>query len=181
MNKFAILLLFLAVQPALGQQAYSTKSGRISFNASTPLEDIQAENSRVSAILVADTGDLGLVILIQDFVFPRALMQEHFNENYMESGRYPKATFRGGLYPVPDPGKLEGYKGEARGTLTMHGVSREVSLPVRLLMKNNTLRLASAFIVRPEDYEIEVPKLLFKKIAREVSVEAQLNLSPKDP
>lgn len=181
MKNIWLILLLLGGYILHGQEAYISDSGVISFNASTPLEDIKAENRQVSAIFLPETGELGMVVLIEEFIFPRALMQEHFNENYMESGKYPKATFRGRLQPIPARASGEDYKGSAVGNLSIHGISRDVSLPVILRFQKNDLVLESAFVIRPEEYDIEVPKLLFKKIAQEVRVQTNLTLLPRKP
>lgn len=171
----------LVAAPLCGQEAFLTQSGQIRFNASTPLEDIVANNTQVNAIYIPESGELGLVLLMEDFRFPRALMEEHFNENYAESERFPKARFRGRLAPVPDPGqvragKMVSYQGQAEGSLTLHGVTRRVSADVTMRQRDGSLRLASGFTIRPADYGIEVPELLFKKIAEEVQVDVSLNL-----
>ena len=179
-------LCLLVATPLCSQEAFLTQSGQIRFNASTPLEDIVAKNTEVNAIYKPGSGELGLVLLMEDFRFPRALMEEHFNENYAESARVPKAHFRGLLVPVPDQGQVRGgtlvsYRGQAQGLLTMHGVSRQVSARIEMRQRDGSLRLESVFTVRPADYGIEVPELLFKKIAEEVRVDVSLLLLPEYP
>ena len=119
---------------SFGQKRYKTDSGQVAFNASTPLEDIQATNQQVNAIL-KDSGEFAVVLLIREFEFPRKL--------------------------------------------TLHGVTKEVTVPGTLSRKNRNILLSSTFVIRPEDYEVEIPTLLFKKIAREVTVDFSLLMPPQ--
>lgn len=182
MKKPLLFLTILAVFSQIAaQERYRTHSGVISFNASTPLEDIEATNTRVNAIVEGTSGALAVVLLIKDFQFPRKLMQEHFNENFMESGRFPKAYFRG---------DLAGFRADSlaasdtpytiEGQLTIHGVSRNVKANASVRKEGTVINLTSQFILAPEAYDIEVPKILFKKIAEEVEVTLQLRLR-QDP
>lgn len=174
------LSFFMGLVATLAQSTLETRQGTINFNASSPVEKIQAENQAVNAIYLPEKGDLGIVLLIADFNFPKSLMQEHFNENYMETEKFPKATFRGKLSNVPELPLSSELETEAKGTLTIHGIAREVTIPVKLSPNSEGLSLKTDFIVRPEDHEIKVPRFLFKKIAREVQVEVSLPLKPAD-
>lgn len=177
-----ITVVLLCPMLALSQARYRTNEGHINFNASTPLEDIDANNKRVNAIIDGDSGEFAAVLLIKDFQFPRKLMQEHFNENFMESSTYPKAQFRG---------RLLGFSASAlsnntmplriTGDMTIHGVTRQVDVLAEVNKSGETIHIHSEFILAPEDYEIEVPTLLFNKIAREVKVWVSLELSPDTP
>ncbi len=160
------------------QSAYSTQKGEIRFNASTPLEDIEAVNTLVNAILKPENGNFAAVVLIRDFQFRRGLMQEHFNENYMESETYPKGYFTGKVVNF-NMGDLTGEPKDYRvtGKLTLHGVTREVSPEIQLSKTSEGILLTSGFMVRPEEYGIKVPKIVFTKIAQEVMVEVSLPLS----
>lgn len=175
---FLALLLIFALN-LQSQQTYLTREGKITFNASTPLEDIRAENQQVNAIWIPEEGALALLLLIEDFSFRSALMQEHFNENYMESERFPKATFQGTLSPMTLLSQSLPYSGTVEGELTIHGVSRRVSSQISLSQTSDGVRLETTFKVRPEDHKIEVPRLMFKKIAQEVEVDVTLLLKPE--
>lgn len=168
-----IFLLSLILCQA--QETYVTRTGTISFNASTPLEDIRARNNQVNAIYKVEGQRIGVVLLMRDFEFPNKLMQEHFNENYIHSTQFPKATFLGFIKG------LEGDKEQATisGKLTIHGVTRDVSLPATVSNASSGLQLTLKFSLRPEDFDIKIPKIVFKKIAEEVSVNAELRLLPE--
>ncbi len=179
---FFILLISMIMTGTEGLQAqskYRTKGGVVNFNASTPLQDIEAVNEAVNAIMEAETGRFAVVMLIKDFEFPRKLMQEHFNENYMETETYPKSTFSGVIedFDLDSVGSNE-IKKTVKGELTIHGVKRSRSEEITLRKKGNTIHLESSFIVRPEEHDIEVPKIVFAKIAQEVEVTIDLQLLP---
>ena len=172
------LLLLLLCNFLTAQSAYRTQQGEIQFNASTPLEDIRAVNTQVNAILKPDNGNFATVVLIKDFQFRRGLMQEHFNENYMESESYPKGYFTGKVenFNMDD---LTGVPQEYRvtGKLTLHGETRDISPVIQLSKSPDGILLTSGFLVRPEEYGIKVPKIVFTKIAREVTVSVSLPLT----
>ena len=171
-----ILLLILTGNELQAQQTFRTTSGEVHFNASTPLEDIDARNKKVNAILKTESGDFASVLLVREFEFRRKLMQEHFNENFMESGRFPKAHLRAKLQGLDSIALSAGGTCQLVGTLTIHGVSREFNTRARLRPGPRTLLLEAAFVLRPEDFDIEVPKILFNKIAEEVDVKVSLPL-----
>lgn len=96
MKRIAVILVgILFAGILLAQTRYMTKTGYIGFYSHTPVEDIKADNNQVASILDSQTGEMVFNVLIKSFVFEKALMQEHFNENYMESDKYPKASFKG--------------------------------------------------------------------------------------
>lgn len=171
----------LGLTSCFAQQRYKTTEGEVNFNASTPLEDIDATNREVNGIIDAETGNFAVVMLIKDFEFDRKLMQEHFNENYMESDKYPKAYFSGTIQGL-DITKLNSdyMEMDVAGKLTIHGVSRNITEKVLIRRKGKRIALNSNFIINSEEYQIEVPKILFQKIAREVQVAINLDLHPNN-
>ena len=161
----------------LAQTTFKTSEGVISFNASTPLEDINAINKEVNAIVNTDNGEFASVLLMTDFHFRRALMQEHFNENYVESERYPKAYFTGFIKEfAAEKLTVNAREFIIEGQLTIHGVTRTFRTTAAIRKQAGKITMQSEFIVKPEDYDIKVPKLLFKKIAQEISVEVAFDL-----
>lgn len=175
-----LLLLLILTNPALGQERLRTSEGMITFDASSPLEDIVAVNNQVNGILDLQTGEIAVVLLIKDFKFRKKLMQEHFNENYMESERYPKAIFSGKISSF----SLENIDNEGQafpisGELTMHGVTQSLEDTIQLKQNGKDIMCSMNFIVRTEDHKIKVPRILFKKVAQEVNVRAELTLSPE--
>lgn len=177
---FVLLVAILSLHVGLGQERYKTTAGIVSFDASSPLEDIKAVNDRVNAILDITSGEMAVVLLIKDFEFRRKLMQEHFNENYMHSDKYPKAVFTGSLADF-DLVALSSQERvfELEGEITIHGVSRPLSTNVSFRRNSNELRCTLKFIVQTEEHNIKVPRVLFKKVAREVNVNAEFLLQPQ--
>jgi hypothetical protein len=167
---FATFLLPLAL-PA--QDRFATRTGHISFYSSTPMEDIEAHNRKVSSVFDAGSSAIEFAVLIKSFEFKKALMQEHFNESYMESNIYPKATFKGRVSGLPNGviAKPGTYEVTATGDLVIHGVSRTVTVPGRITVNaDGTLKLMGTFMVRPEDHGIKVPGMVRDNIAKEIKV-----------
>ncbi len=176
-----VLLLIITTSSVFAQQKYVTKSGTIDFEASVPsFEEVKAKNSTVSAILNAETGEFASLALIQGFRFKVALMEEHFNENYMESSKYPKAIVKGTLQDF-DKNQLsetaQNYK--FVGTISMHGESQPLETDISLSRNGTSLEVETSFILKPEDFNIKIPSIVSNKIAGEVTVTAIYALSEK--
>jgi len=177
---FVLLVAFLSLHVGLSQDRFKTTAGIVSFDASSPLEDIRAVNKKVNAILDMTSGKMAAVLLIKEFEFRRKLMQEHFNENYMHSDKYPKAVFTGSLHDY----KLDVLSSEERvfelsGEITIHGVTRPLTTTVSIQRNSSDIRCALKFVVQTEEHNIKVPRVLFKKVAREVNVNAEFLLQPQ--
>nr|MBX2829265.1 YceI family protein [Flavobacteriaceae bacterium] len=160
---------------------YVTKNGVIDFEASVPsFEEVKAKNSTASAILNAETGEFASLALIQGFRFKVALMEEHFNENYMESAEYPKAIVKGSLEGFDFDGLSEKIKEyDFKGTITVHGVSKSLETKVMLKQEGEGIAMSTSFILNPEDFNIKIPSIVSNKIADEVTVAAMYTLSQK--
>lgn len=181
MKKLPVFLIIgLSSYFISAQRSYITTTGEVHFNASTPLEDIDATNSRVHAVLKEDAGEIAAILLIKDFGFRRKLMQEHFNENYMESDRYPKAYFTGKLLRFsPEQSAPEAGSLKVQGSLTIHGVTNSVETSASMARNGDTIYFTTELLIAPEDYGIRVPKILFRKIAQEVQVAIRFELRQK--
>ena len=171
-----------AVAPPSGamQQRYTTASGQATFFSSAPLEDIEALNSRVAAIFDLASGQLAFSLYMKDFQFKNSLMQEHFNENYAESDKYPRARFTGKLVLMPTEGQLRGGPQPVyvQGQLTIHNVKRKVRVPGTLQLRGNDLVVTSRFSVAPADYKIKIPALVRNNIAKSIDVSVILTCQP---
>lgn len=175
---FLLIAFSLGGQPGYGQERYKTVSGKVTFNASTPLEDIQANNQQVNAIL-KNSGEFAVVLLVKEFEFPRKLMQEHFNENYLESDTFPKSYFVGEIPNFrPESITETSERVTIKGKLHLHGVTQQVTVAGNIKRVDKGIQLQSKFSIRPEDYAIEIPTLMFKKIAEEVQVSFEFSLIP---
>lgn len=164
-------LLFILVYSVQAQR-YSAKNGYVGFYSHTTIEDIQADNNQVASILDIEKGDLVFLINNKSFIFDKALMQEHFNENYMETDKYGKSTFKGTITNLADVNfSKDGiYKVKVSGELNMHGVSKNIYVYGTIEVNEKTLVAKSDFVVKPEDYGIQIPGLVRDKIAKEIQV-----------
>jgi polyisoprenoid-binding protein YceI len=162
-------------------QKYMTRTGKITFFSSTPLENIEAFNNEVAAIADASTGEVVFQAPIKSFKFEKALMQEHFNENYMESDKYPKADFKGRITNMNavNYAKDGTYNVTASGKLTIHGVTRDIAVPGTVTVKGNEATINAKFKVRTADYNIRIPALVEGKIAKEIAVTVNTILQRK--
>lgn len=150
-------------------QKFSTESGKISFFSDAAIEDIKAENTIVASMFNASSGELVYIVKIKDFVFPKALMREHFNEKYMETEKFPKSTFQGKLIGFNASASGE-QKVSAKGKLTIHGVAKDVDIPGTIEFASGKVTMKSKFIVKLADYDIKIPKLVWQNIAEEIEV-----------
>jgi polyisoprenoid-binding protein YceI len=166
-----VLTILLTIQAGSAQKLVS-KDSHIWFSASTPLEDIEAHNNQVVSILDPATGSLAFNLLVKSFEFKVKLMQEHFNENYMESDKYPKSTFNGKINnnATIDYKKDGIYEAEVSGDLTIHNVTRPVTTKGTIEVKNGAISAKAGFIIKPADYQIKIPSVVENKIAKEVKV-----------
>lgn len=173
--KTPLLTLFLSTFLALSlsaQSKYMTRDGYVRFFSTTPVEDIEAVNNQMSSVFDEASFNIVFQVPIKGFQFEKALMQEHFNENYMESSKIPNATFKGLIEGITDLQALneDGMEVTLKGTLTIHGVSQDVSETFTMRMVDGKLRLAGTFTVSPKDYEIAIPSAVRDKIADTIEV-----------
>ena len=157
---------------------YSIRKSEFSFFSQAPLEDIEAKNTRANSIINTSNQELVVRIPVSQFQFSNKLMQQHFNENYMESEKYPYATFKGKINEELDFSKAGVYSVSASGTLNIHGVDQDRKLSGKLTVGENSLVLETKFEVMLIDHKIEIPKLVFKKIAEKIEVSANINYAP---
>lgn len=157
--KLTVSLAFVIVATALSAQKLKTRSGQVRFFSETPIENIEAINKQVSSVVNLENGQFAYLVPIKAFVFEKALMQEHFNENYMESGKYPSASFTGSsdAFIGLDLSKNKTMEIELKGKMTIHGTEKEISTPVVVEIKDGKLIIRSKFNVLASDYNIEIP------------------------
>lgn len=179
-----LLMMAFLVAPVItgaAQGFYMTRSGKISFFSKTPLENIEAVNNEVSSIINTETGEIAFAILIKSFHFERALMEEHFNENYMESVRIPKSTFQGRITNLQsvDFNKNGTYPASVEGDLTIHGVKQHITSSGMITVEDDKVLLASALSLKPGDFDIQIPALVAEKIAKSIDVKIDCEYVPK--
>jgi hypothetical protein len=176
---FTISAVLFAFAPSGG--IYATRTGYVSFFSHTDIEDIKADNKQASVVLNTATGDLEFGLLINAFQFDKAKMQEHFNENYMESTKFPKSTYKGKITNLSavifsTPGI---YQVNVSGKLTMHGVTKDKNVNGTLEVKGTQIILKSLFDVAPEEYDIKIPAGVRDKIAKSIRVTVDCTLNPR--
>jgi hypothetical protein len=173
---FLAMAIFCVVT-LFGQKKYFTKTGTISFEAGTSVEDIDAINKSVTSIFDATSGQYEFAVLVKGFEFKRDLMQQHFNENYMESSKYPKATFKGTIVNLDKISfnKDGSYNATVKGTLEMHGVKKEIQTTGVFKVAGAAVTGTAAFDVLLDDYKIAVPSLVKDKIAKKVKIKVSCN------
>ena len=176
-NTCILLLCLLLTTLASGQERFLTKTGTISFFSKLPLENIQAENSQVLSIVDATSGQMAIAILMQSFLFEKALMQEHFNENYVESDKYPKATFKGNIIDFKSIGVVE-KKVQVVGTLEIHNESIEITIDALATKTADTLVMTGAFYINLSDFAVDIPSIVRNKIAQKIKISFLFNHKP---
>lgn len=170
-----ITLLFAAllfVNNTFSQEKKITKTGEINFEASVPsFEEVKAKNKSVTFVLNTETGDIAALALIKGFRFKIALMEEHFNENYIESDKYPKATFKGKVYGFEMSKLSETNKDfSIKGTLELHGKSKEITVPAKIKKTADGIEITSSFSVNSDDFNIQIPKVVSNKVSKKVNI-----------
>lgn len=168
---------------SLSAQRLIDRSGMASFFSTAPLEDIEAKNNQALAAMDLQTGEVAVSMLMKGFRFEKALMEEHFNENYVESDKYPKATFKGKLldYEPLIFRSTDSFSYPVEGELTIHGVTRRLYTSVDFTVGAKEIRAAVNFVVEVEDFDIEIPMSVINNIAKEVEVTAVFNFNQPSP
>ena len=161
-------------------QKFFTKDGTVTFESDAPLERIEAVNDKALCVWDTETGAVQVSVLMKSFRFEKALMQEHFNENYVESEKYPKAIFKGSVTNMDNvnPNADGNYTANVEGELTMHGVTNPVSTDVNIVVSGGEVKGLTTFELEVADYEIEIPKLVKDNIAKVVKVMVDMDLKP---
>ncbi len=172
-----LICCFLWVSITQSQGKYLTKNGAINFFSKAPMEDITADNNQVLSIIDADNSKMAISILMKSFLFEKALMQEHFNENYVESDKYPKATFKGEILDFNTVNEVVSTK-QVKGVLTIHGVSKEMVIAANMIKKNNTILVSGDFMINLEDFNVKIPAIVAKNIAKKIKVTFNFNHQP---
>jgi polyisoprenoid-binding protein YceI len=172
MKKFVTFLTLSVFAIGAFAQVYKTSTGTVDFISSTPAEDIAAKSSKVKAALDSKSGVVQFAISVNSFQFKKSLMQKHFQENYMETSKYPKSSFKG---KITDSNAIKWdqdgiYKVKVKGTLKMHGVSKVITIPGQVIIKEGKPTLKAAFTIKPTDYKIKIPTRTASKIAKDVAI-----------
>lgn len=176
----SILLLF-NVFTSSGQTKFFTKNGKIFFSASSSIEKIEATNEKATSVIDISNGAIEFAVLMRAFIFEKDLMQEHFNENYIESDKYPKAVFKGNVIDMKsvDLNRNGTYPVKVKGMFTLHGETNEILVDGSLTVLNGNITAGkSQFKILLQNYKIEIPSVVKDKISKEVQINVELNYQP---
>jgi YceI-like domain len=181
MKKILLAAAFIAGTIGTQAQKFYTKNGNISFNSKTDIEKIAATSNQVMAVIVPATGDMQFSVLVNTFHFEKALMEEHFNETYMESNKYPKASFKGKIDDISKVNftKDGTYNVTVTGDLNMHNVTKKVTAPGTVTIKSGKIAATSQFTVKLADYKIDVPKVVRSNISETVTINVACSYDQK--
>lgn len=172
MKNIITLSLLLIASSLFAQDKLITKNGKVTFEASVPaFEEVKATNENVTCILNTKTGEMASLVLIKGFRFKIALMEEHFNENYMESGKYPKATFKGKLDNF-DANKLTTTQSTytLSGKLEIHGKSKEISTTAKVRKTDKGIEVITNFDVNASDFDVAIPSVVKNKVSNKILI-----------
>ncbi len=177
--QFITLSFIMLISNSFYGQKYSTRAGVVKFEASVPsFEEVKAESKTASAALEASGGDLAVLALVKGFRFKVALMEEHFNESYVESDKYPKASFKGKIDGF-DAAKLtaEGKTYTLTGDLTLHGKTKKITDTAKISKQGDKIVIVGEFEVNAADFDIKIPSMVSKKVSEKVKVGYNLSLA----
>lgn len=160
----------LVFSTLVAAQPLMTRTGYVSFFSSTPLEDIKAENNQVQGAIDPAKKTVAFAMLMKSFLFDKELMQEHFNENFVESDKFPKATFNGTYTGDVNLSKNGSYPIQVTGSITLHGVTKQLTAPATLVVQDKKLVGQSKFFLKPADFNIKIPALVKDNIAQQIAV-----------
>lgn len=173
-------LILLVGLTGSSQTKFISKNGYIGFYSHTPMEDIKADNNQVASILNTENGEVVFNVLMKSFHFERALMEEHFNENYVESDKFPKASFKGKVtnFSSVDFKKDRIYNVDIEGNMLIHGVTKPVKTQGTLEIKEGKITAKSKFQLDPKEYNIEIPSVVKEKFADKMDITVNVVYSP---
>ncbi len=179
-NILSIAALFLLVAGPLTAQRFFTRDAAVKFDATSPMEKIEGTTKSGTAVLDTKTGKTEWKVLVKGFQMEKALMQEHFNENYMESSTYPNAQFKGEITNLSEVNFAQDgkYTAQVKGQLTMHGITKDVDVSGTVKVNAGNITLASSFNVAAADYGISIPSVVRDKIAQTIKISVEALLKP---
>jgi len=179
MKKLVLIIVALFFTNLVFAQKYVAKTGKVTFEASVPLfEDVFAQDDNNVAVINSDNGDFASVSVVKNFHFKTKLMEEHFNESYAETAKYPKATFKGKIVNF-DKTKLSTspQKYTVQGTLNFHGVDKAYTSQATIYAKDGKIYMTGGFVVKSADHKVTIPKMVSKKVAETVNIQYNYVLS----
>lgn len=179
MKKTILIFAIALIIPASSfSQVYKSEYGYIRFYSETPLENIEGISEKATGALRISDNVLVVSIPIKSFAFEKALMQEHFNETYLESDKYKRGTFKGKVNEKINWKKDGVYGATAKGTMHIHGIDQEITIKGKVVIKEGKINFETIFNIHLEEYEIEIPKIVFLNIAEVIEVTMKMTFAP---
>jgi polyisoprenoid-binding protein YceI len=180
MSLFFFLSCLQLLRPEPLPVVYATIQSQVTFVSEAPLELIQAETTALNGLLDTQKNSFAFSIDMLSFSgFNSPLQREHFNENYLESSKYPKATFSGKIIESVDLTQAGTYDLRAKGMLNIHGVAQERILRIQLQSDGDELQVTASFFVLLEDHDIRIPKVVYQKIAEEIQIKMEASFAAR--
>lgn len=166
-----VITIFIFNNTCIAQK-YFTKNGNISFFSATNIENIKAENNQVMSVLNTANGELQFSVLIKNFHFKKVLMEEHFNENYMESDKFPKSAFKGTITDISKVNfsKEGSYPVTVTGDLTMHNTTKKITTSGTINIGSGKIIGNAVFKLTLADYNISIPKVVANNISKTIEI-----------
>lgn len=179
-NLIILMALMISASVSFAQNKFYTKTGKIFFYSKAPLEEIEGKNKTVTAVLDSKSGAIQFAVQMKGFEFEKELMEQHFNENYVESDKYPKAEFKGAITNNSEINysKDGTYAAKVSGKLAIHGVTHDVSTTGTLKITGGKIDANSTFNVLISDYKISIPALVKDKVSKSIKIVVDCNLEP---
>jgi len=174
-----LALVLLGIGTLSAQDIFMVDSSYVHFFSEATLENIEAKNDKAKGLINRTNSKVAFVIPIKSFEFDKALMKEHFNENYMESEKFKSATFKGQINEKINWKKEGTYDVTVTGMLNVHGVEKSRTIKGKLMVKKDRIRVQTKFNVKLVDHDIEIPTVVFQNIAEVIDVTVDLQFSPK--
>ncbi len=174
MKKIAVVILMMLVAAGVNaQEKYFTRSGKVSFSSKTDMENIEATNTKGTSVMDTKTGQVEFAVLMKAFEFEKELMMEHFNENYVESDKYPKATFKGSITDISSVNfqKDGTYPVKLKGQLTFHGVTNDITPDGTIEIKGGKPTGKTSITILLADYKIVIPNVVKDNISKSVKID----------
>jgi len=180
-KEFILTLVFIVIASvSFAQDKYFTRTGKINFYSKAPMEDIEGKNKTVTAVIDTKSGALQFSVQMKGFEFHKQLMQQHFNENYIESDKFPKAEFKGKITNNSEINYTKDgeYTAKVKGKMTIHGITKDVETTGTIKIDGGKIDASSSFNVLVSDYKIKIPAIVKDKVSNNINVTVDCNLEP---
>lgn len=179
-NLILLMAVMMSASISFAQGIFFTKTGKITFSSKTSLEENKGVNKTVTAVLDSKSGAIQFAAQMKSFEFEKQLMEQHFNENYVESNKYPKSEFKGTIINNSEINysKDGTYTAKVKGKLTIHGITQDIETTGTLKINGGKIDATSTFNVLLSDYKISIPSIVKDKVSNSIKIDVECNLEP---